>query len=301
MATERPSSQRRVRFAISVLLIGHLLAVVLPPLSLQTRGPVGQSPSVSTLLRMVEGYSQLLYIDRGYAFFAPDPGPSHLIQAAITDSEGNREELMFPDREMQWPRLLYHRHFMLSEFLEEIYQPPGPPAGLAEASPDEAEYWIETRARYEHVRKSVVDHLQYVHPDRDVAIRRVEHLIPDLLDYQQEPIDLRDERLYRVMLDQAPATTEQESNESESRSGQALPEADNSSGRRGDTPSEPSNSAASVDPAKQSVHRARSSCDAYAGSIGTSRQAKLVPSRNMSLADTMVVRGNARRWQGAIG
>lgn len=210
MASERTSLSKLVRFGISFLIIGHLLAVVLPPLSLQTRGPVGQSPSVSTLLRIVEGYSQMLYIDRGYAFFAPDPGPSHLIQAAITDKDGGRVELMFPDRNEQWPRLLYHRHFMLSEFMEEIYQPPGPPESLVQSSPEEAEFWIETRSRYEHVRKSVVDHLRHVHPDHDVAIRRVEHLIPDLLDYQQEPIELTDERLYRVMLDQAPPSDEPE-------------------------------------------------------------------------------------------
>ncbi|MGI9474489.1 MAG: hypothetical protein ACR2NZ_23330 [Rubripirellula sp.] len=216
MASTRPAISKRVRLGLSFLIIGHLLAVVLPPLSLQTRGPVGQSPSVSTLLRVVEGYSQMVYIDRGYAFFAPDPGPSHLIQAEITSKEGSRVELMFPDRSEQWPRLLYHRHFMLSEFMEEIYQPPGPPESLSKTSPTQATYWIEARGRYEHVRKSVVDHLRYEHPGHEVAIRRVEHLIPDLLDYQQEPIDLTDERLYRVMLDRAASDDELRSDETSS-------------------------------------------------------------------------------------
>lgn len=297
MASERPSSQRLVRFAISILIIGHLLAVVLPPLSLQTRGPVGQSPSVSTLLRMVEGYSQLLYIDRGYAFFAPDPGPSHLLQAAITDSEGNREEQMFPDREVQWPRLLYHRHFMLSEFLEEIYQPPGPPAGLAEVSPDEAEYWIETRSRYEHVRQSLVDHLRYVHPDRDVAIRRVEHLIPDLLDYQQEPIDLRDERLYRVMLDQAAATTDRESD-----SGEGLPDSNVGNRERRDPETDQSNLAPSAGLESQSSNQSSASDQVYAGNAGTYFRAVPMSLGRVSTKEIpMALRANAFRWQGAIG
>ena len=193
---------KRVRLLFSILIIGHLLALILPPLSVQTRGPVGQSPSVSTVLAGVEPYSQLLYIDRGYAFFAPDPGPSHLIQVAITNPDGQRIERRYPDLDQQWPRLLYHRHFMLSEFLQEIYHPPGPPEELQKANPQEARYWSLSRSRYERIRQSMIDHLRHEYPGDDVAIARIEHLLPNLLDYQQEPVELTDERLYRVLLDQ---------------------------------------------------------------------------------------------------
>jgi len=202
MASDPNVLTKQGRLLISILIIGHLLAVVLPPLSVQTRGPIGQSPSIATALGLIERYSQMLYIDRGYAFFAPDPGPSHLIQAAVTDQNGKRVEWMYPDREQHWPRLLYHRYFMLSEFMEEIYQPPGPPPELRALNRDEAIYWGEARKRYEHVRRSVVDHLKYENPDKEVAIRRVEHLLPDLIEYQIAPIELTDERLYRVLLDQ---------------------------------------------------------------------------------------------------
>jgi hypothetical protein len=157
---------------------------------------------IATLMAPLERYSQFLYIDRGYAFFAPDPGPSHLVQAAITDGRGERVELMFPDLEQQWPRLLYHRHFMLAEYLNEIYQPPGPPDELVEIDREEAEFWVRSRARYEHVRQSIVEHLEHENPGKEVAIRRIEHLIPDLIEYQLEPIELTDPRLYQVMLDQ---------------------------------------------------------------------------------------------------
>jgi hypothetical protein len=193
---------KRVRLLFSILIIGHLLALILPPLSVQTRGPAGQSPSVSTALEWVEPYSQLLYIDRGYAFFAPDPGPSHLIQVAITNPDGQRIERRYPDLDQQWPRLLYHRHFMLSEFLHEIYHPPGPPEELQNANPQEAKYWSLSRSRYERIRKSIIDHLRHEYPGDSVAIARIEHLLPNLLDYQQEPVELTDERLYRVLLDQ---------------------------------------------------------------------------------------------------
>ncbi|TWU51043.1 hypothetical protein Poly51_43370 [Rubripirellula tenax] len=191
----------RRRLFLSVLLVGHLLAVVAPPLSFQARGPLGVSPVVDTALAPIHGYSQALYMDRGYAFFAPDPGPSHLFQAAIMSQDGTKKELMFPDLKQQQPRLLYHRHFMLSEFLNEIYHPPGPPPGLAEIDRDEAENWVRARARYEHVRQSIVRHLQSDHPGQDVAVRRIEHLIPDLIAFRQSPTPIDDPQLYRVMLD----------------------------------------------------------------------------------------------------
>jgi hypothetical protein len=201
MAEQQPPT-KLFRLAISILVLGHLLAVLLPPLSFQARGPLGLSPAVATLLVPFEGYGQFLYIDRGYAFFAPDPGPSHLLQAAITDSSGQRIEKTYPDRKQQWPRLLYHRYFMLAEFMDEIYQPPGPPQELVELDREEAESWVRSRARYEHVRQSIVEHLKAENPGHDVAIRRIEHLIPDVIEFQREPIALTDQRLYQVILDQ---------------------------------------------------------------------------------------------------
>jgi hypothetical protein len=201
MTAERQPLSKPARIAISVLVLAHGLAVLLPPLAFQSRGPLGLSPAIAMAITPLEGYGQFLYIDRGYAFFAPDPGPSHLIQAAITDPRGGRTELVYPDLERQWPRLLYHRHFMLAEFLQQIYQPPGPPPELAEADPFEAEMWVRTRARYEHVRQSVVEHLKHEYPGQDVAILRLEHLIPNVIEFQREPIALTDPRLYRVLPD----------------------------------------------------------------------------------------------------
>ncbi len=141
-------------------------------------------------------------MDRGYAFFAPDPGPSHLIQAAVIGSGGNVTEQLYPDLEQQWPRLLYHRHFMLAEYLSEIYEAPGPPDELYRIDPGEAELWKRLRGRYEHVRQSMVDHLQTQHEGQEVAIRRIEHGLPGLEDFVAEPIKLNDPRLYQVLLDQ---------------------------------------------------------------------------------------------------
>jgi len=200
-----PPSHGRLRgwgkLIISVGVAFHCLAVAVPPLAFQTRGPIGSSPSVGMLVALVQRYCQVLYLDRGYAFFAPDPGPSHLIQAATTEHDGQVSERMYPDREQHWPRLLYHRHFMLAEYLTEIHQPPGPPAALVQESPEEAEDWKRRRTRYEHVRQSMVEHLKHKSGAKAVAIRRVEHLIPAFFEFNQEEILLTDPRFYQVLLD----------------------------------------------------------------------------------------------------
>jgi hypothetical protein len=193
---------RLLRWLGSFVIALHLAAVILPPLSFQSRGPLGISPAVETAIAPLEGYGQFLYIDRGYAFFAPDPGPSHLIQAAVTDQDGTKVEKMIPDLDDQWPRLLYHRYFMLSEYLHSIYQQPGPPQELIQVDRQEAELWRQMRLRYESVRQSIVKHLNEANPGQQVAIRRVEHLIPDLSIYLEQPIALDDPQLYRVLLDQ---------------------------------------------------------------------------------------------------
>ncbi len=199
-----PAAARRLKWIASAAIAFHLCAVVLPPLAFQTRTPDGPSPLFGTLIRPFSGYGQFLHLDRGYAFFAPDPGPSHLIQAAINQPGGTVTEAMFPDRDRQWPRLLYHRHFMLSEYLHATYWPPGPPGELAESDPQAASLWHQRRGRYEYVRKSMIDHLQHVNEGRSVAIRRIEHGLPAMAEYLDEPIALDDERLYNVLLDQPP-------------------------------------------------------------------------------------------------
>lgn len=186
------------RWLISIALAVHLMAIAMPPMMFQSGG----SAIVATLLTPLRAYTEFLYLDRGYAFFAPDPGPSHLIEAAVTQSDGQRIETKYPDRQQQWPRLLYHRHFMLSEYLTEVYFPPGPPRELFETDRAAAEEWARLRLRYEHVRQSIVNHLRHQNGDKPVAIRRIEHLIPSAQEFHAGDFALNDPLLYDVMLDQ---------------------------------------------------------------------------------------------------
>lgn len=199
-----------------MLVIGHVMAIALPPLAFQSRGSDGSSPSVTTALAPVRHYAEFIYADRGYAFFAPDPGPSHLIQAVIEPGSDQEQTIFLPSHSLHWPRLLYHRHFMLAEFLNANYRP-APPQQSDDLQSDEQqidEPGVEIvpspldseRQRFLRVWQSIDRHLADVYRNQDgspatVASRRVEHALPIYAAYMDEPIELDDPRLYRVLLD----------------------------------------------------------------------------------------------------
>jgi hypothetical protein len=104
-------SRTRRRVATAGLLL-HLVAVIAAPLSLN-----GAYQSLLWPVRFLRGYATALYLDHGYRFFAPDPGPTHTIRMERTRADGRRENIRLPDSGRTWPRLLYHRWFMLGESL----------------------------------------------------------------------------------------------------------------------------------------------------------------------------------------
>jgi hypothetical protein len=128
------------RWLVSLLIMLHLVAVFCAPWDLST-GPalppgfvpptdnlgrplppnatanMWQEPIVPRTLRgwFFRHYLNLLYLNHGYEFFAPDPNGSHVIRYQIRDSGGSETAGgQFPNLETQWPRLLYHRHLMLA-------------------------------------------------------------------------------------------------------------------------------------------------------------------------------------------
>jgi hypothetical protein len=98
------------------LVLVHLLAVIAEPLFFYSRSDVQAGPEFLALRRGLGPYVDWMYLDHGYFFFSPNPGPSHLV--GIRD-----QSVVFPDRKEQWPRLLYHRYFMLSEFYNNSFAP----------------------------------------------------------------------------------------------------------------------------------------------------------------------------------
>lgn len=127
------------RWLVSLLVVLHLTAVfsapwdlatgeALPPgyemptdasgrpLPLPLESVVWQEPVVTRALHgFFHNYLNLLYLNHGYEFFAPDPAGTHVIDYQVTQADGTVVEGRLPSHEGQWPRLLYHRHMMLAE------------------------------------------------------------------------------------------------------------------------------------------------------------------------------------------
>jgi hypothetical protein len=89
-------------------------------------------------------------------------------------------ELTYPDREQHWPRLFYHRHFMLAEQLHADFVPSDPPPEIA-ADPAQRATWQFARNRYLVRKKSFEDHLLHAYGAQRVTLTRWEHalLTPD--------------------------------------------------------------------------------------------------------------------------
>jgi hypothetical protein len=103
---------RPVGFAlVNVWLIYHLAALVLAPWSVPPA-----SRLVQNAWRGVGPYDQILFLNHGYHYFAPEPGNSTLVAYVLEMPDGSRLSGKIPNLGIK-PRLFYHRHFMLTEYL----------------------------------------------------------------------------------------------------------------------------------------------------------------------------------------
>lgn len=202
-SVETPSfaSRRRLpRWAkgiVSALVVVHLIAVAAPPLQLQTYTPGAPATPVSFAFRTLRPYIDLLYLNHGYAFFAPDPGPSHLVRYRATFADDRPAiEGVFPDRQEHWPRLYYHRHFMLAEQLHSDYAGPnGPPL---EAVAEHA-FWKNRRENYVEKWNAFERRIQSLYDADAVMLERVEHRQPDWYEHRRFGRRLNDPSLYATL------------------------------------------------------------------------------------------------------
>jgi hypothetical protein len=112
-ANGRPSLA--VRIAVSAILVFHLFAVFIAPMSVPPSSNLIMDIAQGTSLQL---YLDALYINHGYAFFAPDPGSGKLVRWEVMNAQGAViKQGEFPNSKEQWPRLWYHRHFMLADQL----------------------------------------------------------------------------------------------------------------------------------------------------------------------------------------
>jgi hypothetical protein len=168
-----------VRAAVSLLVALHVFAVFLGPFAMQPSSTVA-----ADCARGFQPYLDLLSLANGYRFFAPEPGPSHLVRYEVTLADGTLKTGEFPDRHVNWPRLLYHRYFMLSEFINTLGSPDAP------------------NERAEAFAKGYAQHLADQYDARSVKLFLRRHYVPRSGEVRQgmrlSDKSLYDERLLAV-------------------------------------------------------------------------------------------------------
>ena len=200
-ATPKPtvSISLKLKGLLSLLLVMHLAAVVIPPFTFATRSGYESSPLANVGMSIVQPYANALFLNHGYFFFAPSPGPSHLVEYDVEFTNGEKQTFRFPDRQTQRPRLFYHRHLMLAEWLHANY----PAASVPDWVPKEEQQFQQDS--YQRVVESLRQHLQQLHGSKRVTLRRLEHQLIAPEDYLQGQRDLNAPHLYQ-QLPVTPAT-----------------------------------------------------------------------------------------------
>ncbi len=189
-----------VRWIASAVIAFHVFAVFITPFHVSTLARTGSNSPASGPVRLfIEPYTRFMYVSHGYAFFAPDPGPAHLIHYEVRFADGRKESGKLPDLDKHWPRLLYHRHFMIAEAYHNSYASPDEPQlipALPDGAPprDKREYrrakdnlptviaeWKARRRVYEKFRNSLTDHIRSLYEAEgeieEIKLTRVEHLL----------------------------------------------------------------------------------------------------------------------------
>jgi hypothetical protein len=106
---------RRVGFGlVNVWLVFHLVGIFLPAFSIPPSPEI-----VRDLYWSLRFYPQAIYMDHGYHFFGPDPGDSTLLRYVAIQEDGRAVRGTYPNRDL-FPRLRYHRHFMLTEAIPRV-------------------------------------------------------------------------------------------------------------------------------------------------------------------------------------
>jgi hypothetical protein len=193
---------RGLRVAASLGVIIQLMAVIAEPFRFFTYGATrGSSPAAEPIRSVLAPYVEFAFLNHGYFFFAPEPGPSHLMQATLAFPDGSRSQIRYPDKQAQRPRLLYHRHFMLSEFLNQLHAPPVDPLLAKQMPRADVDTWVTNRRRFELVRGSMESHLAQRYGADQVHIDRMRHILPGSDAVLKEKLPLDHASLYMVLPD----------------------------------------------------------------------------------------------------
>lgn len=156
-----PSWQRLI---VSLLIAVYLVAIVLPPLA----GPPPASLLASRAIQPFRPIVGALALGHGYRFFAPNPGPGHSLRWTMALADGSSRSGSIPDASADWPRLLYHRRFMLPEKISGLVPLPGAPADVV----------AESKREWQPLVKDIAAHLLEREGGQRVELTLVEHYLP---------------------------------------------------------------------------------------------------------------------------
>ncbi|MDA1214037.1 MAG: hypothetical protein O2955_16095, partial [Planctomycetota bacterium] len=154
----RPGWSKAIKCVVSAWLVFHLFALFVAPWSV----PPSSLLSVQCW-RICRPYLEALNLNHGYHFFAPEPGPSHLVRYEVELADGTKVNGIIPDLATHRPRLVYHRHFMLTEYLNRLAL--------------EADQFEDPKS-LNAVAQSFADHLRLKHKGESVTLYLRRHYIP---------------------------------------------------------------------------------------------------------------------------
>ena len=160
-----------IRLFVSVLIAIYILAVALPPLA----GPPPASELANVILQPFRPLVGAFSLSHGYRFFAPNPGPGHSIQWTLTTDEGTVLEGSLPDANSDWPRLLYHRRFMIPEKISAMIPPPQAPVEIRR---------VATRD-WQPFAEDIATRLLTEHNGQTITLKLIEHYLPDTFETRE--------------------------------------------------------------------------------------------------------------------
>ncbi|MFV0443500.1 MAG: hypothetical protein ACK5Q5_08010 [Planctomycetaceae bacterium] len=155
---------------VSLWICYHVAGIVIAPATVPPSSDI-----VRNSWRLFGPYLQFLYLNHGFHFFAPDPGPSTIVRYSASLPNGRTVLGQIPDKETMVPRLLYHRHFMLTEFL----------AASDEMAPEVRSLHIRALAR-QIARRTGAESL---------SLTQVTHMLP-AMEWCRAGLSLEDPQLY---------------------------------------------------------------------------------------------------------
>lgn len=218
-ATEAETISGRWKWLALAFIGFHLVAVFVEPFRFFSRSNVQVAPDAEFARNLIHPYSQFLFLDHGYFFFAPNPGPGHLIRIlaspdpvpSIPDERrttplrvvksldgSNSKIIQLPDRNTHTPRLLYHRYFMLSEFYYGMFAPPELGEELRSNSEIE-QNWKRDRGLYVELKDSLHQYGKRVSGLDFTRVDRVERELPNAESILKDKVSISDPRWQYVL------------------------------------------------------------------------------------------------------